>query len=530
MTRAVILAALLCGLCAPRAARASCGFYVGASEQPRFDDATHVVLMRVGTRTVVSMQPHYRGPADAFALVVPVPASVQERDVRVLSPEVFDVVERIGAPRLVKYWERDPCSPDVEAAPTAPGAAPAREESREVTRDADASLDGAKSAAEVRVDARFAAGEYRISIVAASDAAAFDAWLRAEKYQLPASAEPLLAPYLARGMKLLVARVDPAKVHFDGDRAVLSPLRFHYDSERFELPIRIGLASSDGTQDLIVDILAPHQRYRVANDPNVTIPTNLSVDRAVRVQFAAFYNALFDATLERHPDAVITEYAWNATTCDPCPGPTLDRADFDTLGADVIDRANTSPAEDFVLTRLHLRYGKDVKEDLELVPAPPIAGGREHVGASGLFEQAAQPAPHDSFQARYVIRHPWLGPLRCANPVRGRWGAQDGGEAEFPAPPRRGRGALYRLPRSDLQPALGLAFAPRDAVVLAHALAQDVPAVDVSVADHGEMLAPAVPASTPGGEGGCNANASGSGVPLVLLFVAVRRRRRRLVD
>ncbi|HEU4615254.1 MAG TPA: DUF2330 domain-containing protein, partial [Kofleriaceae bacterium] len=491
MTRVVILVALLCGLCAPRAARASCGFYATTSGQPAFDDATHVVLMRVGTRTVVSLQPHYRGPAEAFALVVPVPAGVQERDVRVLAPDVLDVVERIGAPRLVEYWERDPCAPETDAVPSEAAAKPAREDSQDTTRDAD---DGTKPAAEVRVDARFAAGEYRISIVAASDAAAFDAWLRAEKYQLPASAEPLLAPYLARGMKLLVARVDPAKVRFDGDRALLSPLRFHYDSERFELPIRIGLASSDGTQDLIVDVLAPHQRYRVANEPNVTIPTNVTVDRSVRVQFAAFYNALFDATLEQHPDAVITEYAWAATTCDPCPGPALDRADFDALGADVVDR--TAATEDFVLTRLHLRYGKDVTEDLELVPAPPIAGGREHVSASGLLDQDAQPASHDSFQARYAIRHPWLGPLRCANPVRERWGAQDGGEAEFPAPPRRGRGALYRLPRSDLQPALGLAFAPRDAVVLAHALAQDVPAVDVSVADHGEMLAPAVPAST----------------------------------
>lgn len=522
MTRAVILAALVCGVCAPRVARASCGFYVGGDAAPRFADATQVVLVRAGTRTVVSLEPHYRGPADAFALVVPVPAGLQERDVRVLPPEVFDVLERVGAPRLVEYWERDPCAPQAAAAPGDAAKQPARDEGRED----GAAADDARLAAAVRVDARFAAGEYRIAIVAASDTAAFAAWLRAEKYQLPAGAEPLLGPYLARGMKLLVARVDPAKLHFDGERAVLSPLRFHYDSERFELPIRIGLASSDGIQDLIVNILAPRERYRVANYPNVTIPTNLAVGRAVRAQFPAFYNALFDATLDRHPDAAITEYAWGATACDPCPGPTLDRADFDALGADVIRDVNV---EDLVLTRLHLRYGKDVKQDLEFVPAPPLAGGREHAAASGLLEEDAQPAPRDSFQARYVIRHPWLGPLTCANPVRGRWGAQDGGEAEFPAPPRRGRAPLYRLPRSDLVPALGLAFAPRDGIALADALAQDVPELGLSIAEHGEVLAPATPASTPRGEGGgCNVGGSGVRVPLVLVFAAVRRRRARL--
>ena len=62
--------------------------------------------------------------------------------------------------------------------------------------------------------------------------------------------------------------------------ATLSPLRFHYDSPEFALPIRLGLANSKGTQDLIVNILAPNNtRYEVANYPNVTIPTNLTGHR-----------------------------------------------------------------------------------------------------------------------------------------------------------------------------------------------------------------------------------------------------------
>ena len=94
--------------------------------------------------------------------------------------------------------------------------------------------------------------------------------------------------------------------------ATLSPLRFHYDSDEFTLPIRLGLANSSGTQDLIVDILSPGQRYEVANYPNVTIPTNLDVKDEAKARFGEFYAALFDRTLEKNPGAVVTEYAWNA--------------------------------------------------------------------------------------------------------------------------------------------------------------------------------------------------------------------------
>ncbi|MEQ1568867.1 MAG: protein translocase subunit SecD, partial [Myxococcota bacterium] len=89
-----------------------------------------------------------------------------------------------------------------------------------------------------------------------------------------------------------------------------------------------------GTQDLIVTILSPNQRYEVANYKNVTIPTNLDVKDAVRDKFGEFYAALFDRTVEKNPGAVVTEYAWSAGSCDPCPGPTLQGSDFATLGAD----------------------------------------------------------------------------------------------------------------------------------------------------------------------------------------------------
>ncbi len=79
----------------------------------------------------------------------------------------------------------------------------------------------------------------------------------------------------------------------------LSPLRFHYDANELRLPIRLGLLNAAGKQDLIVNILHPTPRYEVANYTNVIIPTNLDVADGVRKNFAAFYAALFDATVEK---------------------------------------------------------------------------------------------------------------------------------------------------------------------------------------------------------------------------------------
>src|SRR3954469_20778161 len=96
---------------------AFCGFYVAGSNQPMFNDATQVVLMRQGTRTVLSMQNNYKGPPEAFAMVVPVPAVLHEGDVKTLTKDVFAHVEQMGAPRLLEYWGMDPGAPEVPAYP-----------------------------------------------------------------------------------------------------------------------------------------------------------------------------------------------------------------------------------------------------------------------------------------------------------------------------------------------------------------------------------------------------------------------------
>jgi MYXO-CTERM domain-containing protein len=318
-------------------------------------------------------------------------------------------------------------------------------------------------------------------------------------------------------------------VTFDAQgRAALSPLRFHYDAEDFTLPIRLGLANSSGKQDLIVTVLSPDGRYQVANYDNATIPTNLEVKDEVRTRFGEFYAALFDRTVEQHPGAVITEYAWSATSCDPCPGPQLDYHDLATLGSDVLAPGGTAyQGYDFTMTRLHARYGAgDVKDDLVFAKTTPIVGGREFVvdQKTGKLEEGAKPDPYqNNFQGRYAIRHEWTGPIECKDPIRHQWGG----------PPADQQYAGVQAGRD-------LAFAPRGQAQLAQLVAQDVPEIDVKAAGAGPApVGTTSPVSAKGSsagappakkKSGCGCEAGGDGGELGVLgglgLLALASRRR----
>jgi len=541
----------------PKPADAFCGFYVGGAGAKLFNDATMVVLMREGTRTVLSMQNAYKGPPEKFAMVVPVPVVLQEENVKTLKREIFDHLDQLASPRLVEYWEQDPCAQPIPsgavfAAPPAPMA---------VARGA------ARPSEElgVKIEAQFTVGEYQIVILSALDSGGLDTWLHREGYNIPEGGEPYFRPYVASGSKFFVAKVDVSKVQFQEGVAQLSPIRFHYDSEEFKLPVRLGLINSSGTQDLIVHILGRGTRYEVANYPNVTIPTNLDVSESASDAFGTFYTTLFDRTIERNPKAVVTEYAWEPTSCDPCPGPPMDFGDLSTLGLDVLPstleqqqglspampvpppsppgtakkppapvpmarppvppiggrRFNPFQGGQLVLTRLHVRYTKEsLGEDLAFKAAPAIVGGREMVGEGGKLEHGALPSGFNNFQARYAVRHAWAGPIDCKEPHRGVWGGPPGGNGSTRSPPKA---------------AAKLGLAPHTKADLASFVKQDIPELGFQRgAPAGGAVAGPDGVSAKKGCLGCSVTDAGDGATkaawlagIGAIVVAARRQRRR---
>lgn len=69
------------------------------------------MIVHDGTRTVVSIQRDYRGAEAEFALVIPVPSSVQPSNVAVLPRGLVEKLELSTAPDLVDVWELDACPP-----------------------------------------------------------------------------------------------------------------------------------------------------------------------------------------------------------------------------------------------------------------------------------------------------------------------------------------------------------------------------------------------------------------------------------
>ena len=221
-------------------ADAFCGFYVERRGAKLFNNATQVVLMREGTRTVLSMQNNYQGPPEDFAMVVPVPVVLRRRTSRRCRKEVFDRVDALGAPRLVEYWEQDPCAPRAERRRRWRGGAAA---ARRRPAAAKARSGG------VKIEAQFDVGEYQIVILSAKDSTGLDTWLRDEKYKIPDGRRA--APAAVRRGRLEVLRRQgrprEGEVRRTGARCCRR-CASTTTADEFNLPIRLGLINSPGTR------------------------------------------------------------------------------------------------------------------------------------------------------------------------------------------------------------------------------------------------------------------------------------------
>ena len=198
---------------ASSAAFGFCGFFVGSTDN-LYSDATQVVLMRQGTHTVLSMRPEYEGPVKDFAMVVPVPQVLEKTDVRTLSPTPFDTVDRLSAPRLVEYHERDPCYH--HRAKRKRDYRKSMRPQRSSAKKMDAMMEAAPPP-KVRVKAKFNRDEYQIVILDADESAALEEWLNENGYKQPKGSAKYLAPYIQQGMYFFAAKVDVEKVNFSAE-------------------------------------------------------------------------------------------------------------------------------------------------------------------------------------------------------------------------------------------------------------------------------------------------------------------------
>ena len=403
------------------AAHAFCGFYVGKADSTLFNDASQVILVRDGDKTVISMLNDYRGDLKEFAIVVPVPQVLERGQINVGERKIFDRLDAYSAPRLAEYHDGDPCMRRkmMEMARAGSMAMPAPASAR----------DNAKALG-VTVEASYTVGEYDIVILSATQSDGLEKWLTQNGYKIPRGASAALRPYIRQDMKFFVARVNLKEQAKTGS-TFLRPLQFAFDSQKFMLPIRLGMINATGPQDLILYVMTKNGRVETTNYRTVKIASNVDVPTYVKGDFARFYKAMFTEQAKREEHRVaFTEYFWDMSWCDPCAADPLSKDELRASGVFWVDDTGDSPpiagapvpigggpavaapapmpqvsrirampsgAQPVMLTRLHIRYSRETfPEDL-------------------VFQQTQD---KQNFQARYVLHQPWKGDAGACDEAR----------------------------------------------------------------------------------------------------------------
>jgi Na+-translocating ferredoxin:NAD+ oxidoreductase RnfD subunit len=364
-----------------QSADAFCGFYVGKADTKLFNKASQVVLVRDKDRTVVTLSNDYEGDLKEFAMVIPVPTFIRREQIHIGERAVIDHLDAYTAPRLVEYFDPDPCMVYSPQEASMDQAFPAAKMSRRRR-----SLNRAEG---VTIEAAYTVGEYDILILSAEQSDGLARWLKKNGYKLPKGAERILGSYIKQEMRFFVAKVnleEQAKI----GAGYLRPLQVAYDSPKFVLPIRLGTLNARGAQELFVYTLTRSGRVETTNYRTVKLPTGMEIPSYVKTEFGDFYRALFDEQVKRERmNAVFLEYAWDMNWCDPCAADPLSPKELSALGVFWLGaEAARGQARDVFVTRLHVRYDE------------------KHFPADLHFQETGN---RENFQGRYVMRHPFEG-------------------------------------------------------------------------------------------------------------------------
>ena len=362
-----------------------CGFYVAKGDAKLYNKASQVVLVRDGNRTVMTMANDFKGDPREFAVVIPVPTVLEKGQIRIGDKALIDHLDAYSAPRLVEYFDPDPCAMYDQAQRMPASAA--------VSETITVSKARREKALGVTIEAKYTVGEYDILILSAKESGGLVTWLTDNGYRLPSGAAEVLGSYIRQNLKFFVAKVnlrEQSRMGFN----YLRPIQVAYESPKFMLPIRLGTVNANGPQELFVYALTRKGRVETTNYRTVKLPSDKDVPLYVANNFASFYKAMFSEQVRREEmSTVFLEYAWDMNWCDPCAAQPLSADELKRLGVFWLaqDRSNGGAIDTFI-SRLHVRYD------------------REHFPDDLVFQETAD---RQNFQARYVLHHPFKGTVTC---------------------------------------------------------------------------------------------------------------------
>lgn len=351
---------------------------------------TYVMLARQGEQTTLTVAPALDAHPAELGLVLPLPSPVDSgavdprTDAEIVPPEYLERVEGFAAPRVDAVACDELIEDRYYSIP--PGCTSYEPEVQLEARGDDA-------VGNLALQGSWTNGDWELEVVTVDDLTdGLQVWLDENGLTVPPGAEALLAEH----DRFLVAKVAHAVQPTVGD--LLEPLQVTYHDPDFVLPVRLGAAGAEGTQELVITAISDRSAGAVTiGNYNRAVVENecmLELDAV-----AEWYEEQLDEALLTDPlPSWMLEYSGPPERCAPCLGDPLE-------AFELLDFGYVGEPEDAWISRLRMRYAPEqLDQDLQLVVSP-----------------------HPESQIRFIVR---AEPLEFAFPVCGEGFPQDPGVCE----------------------------------------------------------------------------------------------------
>jgi hypothetical protein len=244
------------------------------------------------------LQTRYSGNPNAFAWVIPVPAT-PTGIVAHASSALFDELTRLTKPTFTIY-ELGGRGLGCACGALGAGGIPTGEQG-----------------GLVEVEATGQAGIFEWAALTSTGSGALLTWLNTNNYNVPESADTVLAGYIQQGMHFLAVRIDePAQVQQGSDGQIeIPPIQYTCQTSQMFYPLAISQVSAASATEVLIYVLSDH-RAEAANVTNVEIEANELLHDPSSPSLTNYESVFAQKIAENGGTALVTEYAQSSGRLD----------------------------------------------------------------------------------------------------------------------------------------------------------------------------------------------------------------------
>lgn len=320
--------------------------------------AQHAVIVRDAPgREALLLQTTYRGPAERFAWVVPVPGLPRRGDVFRANPRFLDAIDKATRPQ-------------VRTMLTYPFARGERFWGARLQGRSNGRSSGAEGpTGPVVVHDRMEVGDYDVAVLSAPRPGFLQRWLAGSGFQVPEDAGPVLDGYSRRGWHFVAVRIRPKVARAQPLLRDAAPLGIRFPARDLVFPLAISRVSAPAITRIELVVLDT-QGVESVGLPTVFLPLVMSTE-APEYNPGHTYTQVVGMLLDRYGGkALLCEHRDGGRRYRPYPEP--DSAMLE-MG---INEAPLDNAWQLNATRFYGEVPREAMVDLHFRPrAEPYGGG-----------------------------------------------------------------------------------------------------------------------------------------------------------